>query len=66
MNLSPQSDGEIVEARPSGRLQPSQDVGDAALAGTRLTVEEGEPSLAVLQGAFTAINMVGIYRWLLA
>jgi len=25
-----------------------------------------EPSLVVLQGAFTAINVLGIYRWMLA
>ena len=25
-----------------------------------------EPSLIVLQGAFVAINLIGIYRWLIA
>jgi len=27
-------------------------------------VAQREPSLVVLQGAFTAINVLGIYRWL--
>ena len=32
------------------------------IAGMRM----GEGSLALLHGAFTAINVLGIYRWLIA
>jgi hypothetical protein len=32
---------------------------------TAVGIAQREPSLAALQGAFTAINVVGVYRWLL-
>jgi hypothetical protein len=34
-----------------------------SLLWTAVGFAQREPSLVVLQGAFTAINVLGIYRW---
>ena len=35
----------------------------SSLLWTGVGLAQREPSLVVLQGAFTAINLLGIYRW---
>lgn len=37
----------------------------SSLLWTTVGFAQREPSLVVLRGAFTAINVLGIYRWLL-
>lgn len=37
----------------------------SSLLWTGVGIVQREPSLVVLQGAFTAINVLGIYRWML-
>ena len=38
----------------------------SSLSWGAAAVMMGEPSLAILQGVFTAINVLGIWRWLIA